>query len=77
MNLKKTAEQKWYSGDFYRNDDEVETTSSLQINTLDYIDMTPLGNTLQNTPQFEKNATDQEKAGAYSWCYIMKPRQTI
>ena len=63
MNLKKTADQKWFSGEFNIDDIKIESNIMTEINVNAYIDMTPSGLTLQRTQDFATNATDMEKAG--------------
>ena len=63
MDLEKDKDQKWSSGGFEINDNEIDINGPSEIILSDYIDMTPLGNTLELMPDFSLNATDAEKSG--------------
>ena len=63
MNLKKDADQKWFTGGFPIDDHEIVNVGSIEINPSDYIDLTPSGDTLELIPDFGLNATDEEKSG--------------
>ena len=63
MDLEKDKDQMWFSGGFDSNDHEVPIIGPTEINPSDYIDMTPLGNTLEFVPNFASNASDEERSG--------------
>ena len=63
MDLRKTSDQNWLHGGFFINDHEITNTGPIEVSTTDYIDMSPFGNTLQFSPDFGLNRTEEEKSG--------------
>ena len=63
MDLRKTANQMWLAKGFPMNDHEFANAGPKAVHSSDYVDMTPLGNKLEFSPNFASNATDEEKSG--------------
>ena len=63
VDLKRNPDEKWLSGGFPLNDHEIKTPAPKEVTHTNYVDMSPLGNWIQNIPTFASNATDGEKSG--------------
>ena len=72
MDLRKTANQIWLAKGFPINDHEFANAGPKAVHTSDYVDMTPLGNKLEFSPNFASNATDEEKLGKKLLCIFLK-----
>ena len=72
MDLRKTANQIWLAKGFPMNDHEFANAGPKAVHSSDYVDMTPLGNKLEYSPNFASNATDEEKSGKRLICTFPK-----
>ena len=72
MDLRKTANQIWLAKGFPMNDHEFANAGPKAVHSSDYVDMTPLGNKLEYSPNYASNATDEEKSGKRLLCTFIK-----
>ena len=63
MDVKRSPSNKWLAGGFPINDHEIENPGPKEVTSNNYIDMSPLGDWVQNVPTFASNATDEDKSG--------------